>query len=122
MLAFFITKSLKTDAKLAVFFRARRSLSPPAPIAAIYTPPSVQPATVTDRRYRQYYGGPSGTDLVIFRAVFGYGFQPAAHMHLLADVFDVGAHGLGADAEFIADLLVDKTGGEQFQNLAFARR
>ena len=34
---------------------------------------------------------------LIFDAVLGDGFEPAAHVHFLADVFDVGPHGFGAD-------------------------
>ncbi len=59
--------------------------------------------------------------LVRFRFMLGHGFQAAAHMHLLADVLDVGPHGFRAYGQFVTDLLVDKTGGEQFQNLPFTR-
>ena len=41
--------------------------------------------------------------------VFGHGFQTAAHMHFLADVFHVSADGFRADIKLGADFLVDES-------------
>jgi len=53
---------------------------------------------------------------------FGNGFQAAAYVHLVANAFDVRAHGFDSDVQLITDLLVDKPRREQFKDLALARR
>jgi hypothetical protein len=51
-----------------------------------------------------------------------HGFQAAPHVHFLADILHVRSHRLGADAQFVPNLLVDIAAGEQIQHFPFARR
>lgn len=46
-----------------------------------------------------------------FGLVLGDGFDAAADVEFLADVFDVGANGFGADVELVADFLVNEARG-----------
>ena len=59
---------------------------------------------------------------LILPRVFNHRFDPAFHMHFLADVFDVGADGLVGNVEAFANLLVNVTRRQEFDDFLFTRR
>lgn len=54
--------------------------------------------------------------------MLGHRFDAIPDVHLLADVFDVGPHRFDANAQLVADLLVDVAGREKIEHLLFAGR
>ena len=50
-----------------------------------------------------------------------HGFQPGAHVHFVADIFDMGPHRFRADTHLLTDFFVDETGREQLKHVLFAR-
>ena len=69
--------------------------------------------SVNPQGFRLLHAGDSDSNLGKFRPMFGHRFDAAAHMHLLADVFDVGADGFHADVQLIANLLVEIARSQQ---------
>ena len=55
-------------------------------------------------------------------AMFGHGLETIAHLQFVANIFYVSTHRLHADPEIVSDLLINKTGRKQGQNLLFPGR
>src|SRR5260221_3787894 len=58
----------------------------------------------------------------LLNPMLGDSFNPAAHMHFLADIFGVRANGFGGDVQLVADLFVNKSFGKQIEHFALPPR
>ena len=54
--------------------------------------------------------------------MLGDSFNPAAHMHLLADIFSVSAHGFSGNVQLVADLFVNESFRKQVEHFALPSR